>query len=149
MADEHLKALTMYALSNETPSENYLPEPSLKRKWDEINTVESTQITYDPTGYWQIGNSIVHKIFIGGKENYSVDGFIVPRLPIGETGRIELKASLTGILKRNSELRRQTNALSTLKCASICQLLVMAKVCGLWEKAERISSWYSSRRKSV
>ena len=150
--DEHLKALTMLALSKETPSENYLPvvsDETLQHKWDDVFTVQADQVSYDPTGVWQIADSIVHRLHVDGKEKYAVDGFIIPKLAIGEHGRMELKASLTQILKRQSGLRSQTNALSTLKAASIGQLLVMAKCCGIWDKALRLSSWYTSKRKSI
>ena len=147
--EEHLKALTMLALSHETPSENYLPvegDDASARQWDDVYTIESNSIAYDPTGVWQIADSIVHRVYVDGKEKYAVDGFIIPRLAIGENGRIELKASLTQILKGKSCLRHQTNALSTLKGASIGQLLAMAKCCGIWDKVERISNWYSSKQ---
>jgi hypothetical protein len=128
---------------------------SSKRKFDEVIYLDDYQNQFeDENDYeqsqgesWLIGDKIIQKIpLIDGREGYTVDGYIAPRLPIGETGRTELKAALAAILPRNSELRKQTNKFAALKSASVDQLLALAVALGVWDKAEGISSWYTSTR---
>ena len=74
-----------------------------------------------------------------GQETYSVDGQDVPRLQLGESGRAQLKSSISLVLKRRPELRKQCNSIQKVKNASIIQLLAMARICGIWDQAVKIS----------
>jgi hypothetical protein len=74
-----------------------------------------------------------------GQETYSVDGQDVPRLQLGESGRAQLKSSISSVLKRRPELRKQCNSIQKVKNASIIQLLAMARICGIWDQAVKIS----------
>lgn len=155
IAEDHLKHLTMLALAHETPKETPSRNAtlsSLKRKFQASEVTDDTETEHfyaENNDVLSIADSKVRRIEIEGKESFSIDGVVVPRLQIGESGRVELKASLTTLLKLRPDLRKQTNRISKLKCASINQLLTMAMVCGIWEKAVKISETYVSRRKSV
>lgn len=155
ITEDHLKHLTMLALSHETPKETPRRNgtlTSLKRKFHATEATDETETELNQSENSEILNiadSKVRRIEVEGKESFSIDGVVVPRLQIGESGRVELKASLTSLLKNRPDLRKQTNRISKLKCASINQLLTMAMVCGIWEKAVKISHSYVSRRKSV
>jgi len=128
-------------------------QASSKRKFDEVIYLDDYQNQFDEeTEYeelggesWVVGDKTIRRIhLIDGKEGYTVDGYIAPRLHIGETGRTELKAALAAILPRNSELRKQTNKFAILKSASVDQLLALAVALGVWDQAEGISSFYAS-----
>lgn len=75
----------------------------------------------------------------GGMEAYVVDGEDVPRLQLGESGRAQLKSSISSVLKMKPELRKQCNSIQKVKNASIIQLLAMARICGIWDQAVKIS----------
>jgi hypothetical protein len=96
---------------------------------------------------WIISGKSVRQIrLVDGRETYTVDGCVIPRIPIGEAGRHELKATLAGSLPRGSAARKEANRFALLKSASVDQLLVMAMSLGLWDKAERISAWHREQR---
>ena len=80
-----------------------------------------------------------------GPDVYAVDGQQVPRLQLGESGRAQLKAAISGVLKRRPDLRKQCNAIQKVKNASIGQLLAMARICGIWEQAVKISESFLRR----
>ena len=80
-----------------------------------------------------------------GPDVYAVDGQQVPRLQLGESGRAQLKAAISSVLKRRPDLRKQCNAIQKVKNASIVQLLAMARICGIWDQAVRISESFLRR----
>lgn len=82
------------------------------------------------------------KVERSGNDNYSIDGQEVPRLQLGESGRAQLKSSISSVLKRRPELRKQCNSIEKVKNASIMQLLAMARICGIWDQAVKISEGF-------
>ena len=154
MMGDHLKALTILALSKNLTFFNDTPiatSRSVKRKLEEIADAEE-EPEYTPSRPFNVLNICGQEVKISesaGKVAYLIDGWLVPKLQIGEAGRVELKATLTMLLKCRPDLRKETNRICTLKRASICQLLAIAKLCGLWDKVVKISDWYLSRRGSV
>ena len=82
------------------------------------------------------------KVEKSGNDNYSIDGQEVPRLQLGESGRAQLKSSISSVLKRRPELRKQCNSIEKVKNASIMQLLAMARICGIWDQAVKISEGF-------
>ena len=85
------------------------------------------------------GDLKARKVERSGNDNYSIDGQEVPRLQLGESGRAQLKSSISSVLKRRPELRKQCNSIEKVKNASIMQLLAMARICGIWDQAVKIS----------
>ena len=77
-----------------------------------------------------------------GPDNYQVDGQEVPRLQLGESGRAQLKSSISSVLKRRPDLRSVCNSIEKVKNASITQLLTMARICGIWNEAVKISEGF-------
>lgn len=61
------------------------------------------------------------------------------RVPLGEKGRMELKAAIRAALKDKPELRERVNKVAKLRCATIPQLLRIAAICDLWFMALNIS----------
>jgi hypothetical protein len=55
------------------------------------------------------------KVEKSGNDNYSIDGQAVPRLQLGESGRAQLKSSISSVLKRRPELRKQCNSIEKVK----------------------------------
>jgi hypothetical protein len=168
--EEHVKLLSSMALSQETPKETLL-STSAKSQWVPVRTskpnvrsarhsiikaqyplepgmLSKVEPTWTGDTMYVRDHKVTRKLDTDGKEIYFIDDAAVPRLRIGEVGRIELKASLTNLFKVRPELRKETNRISRLKCASINQLLTMAYLCGLWEKAVHISEWYMSNFKT-
>uniref|UniRef100_A0A0G4HNL1 Uncharacterized protein n=1 Tax=Chromera velia CCMP2878 TaxID=1169474 RepID=A0A0G4HNL1_9ALVE len=61
------------------------------------------------------------------------------KLPLGETGRCELKMLIGEKCRRNSNIQAKIQSIAKLKCATNEQLILMANICGLWETAVAIS----------
>uniref|UniRef100_A0A0G4HZC3 Uncharacterized protein n=1 Tax=Chromera velia CCMP2878 TaxID=1169474 RepID=A0A0G4HZC3_9ALVE len=68
------------------------------------------------------------------------------KLPLGETGRCQLKTLIGERMKNDAEIRLQVQAIAKLKCATIPQLLLMANICGLWEIAVTISDKFERQK---
>jgi hypothetical protein len=66
----------------------------------------------------------------------------LPRLHLGETGRMKLKSRISMLIKDDQELRSKVLAISKVKLASIGQLLQMAFICGIWDEAVRIGDQF-------
>jgi hypothetical protein len=69
----------------------------------------------------------------------------IPKLQLGETGRSQLKSAISAVLKKKPELRKTCNSIQKVKNASISQLLTMARICGIWDQAVRISETFTRR----
>jgi hypothetical protein len=105
-------------------------EPAIKkRKLEDMqNTIEDGK-----------EHVITRKVERNGLDTYAIDGQTVPRLQLGESGRAQLKSSISSVLKHKPELRKQCNSIEKVKNASIMQLLAMARICGIWDQAVKIS----------
>lgn len=109
--------------------------PALKRKFSCIDG--EADVVSEPLKMRRIERQ--------GPDVYAVDGQQVPRLQLGESGRAQLKAAISAVLKRRPDLRKQCNAIQKVKNASIVQLLAMARICGIWDQAVRISESFLRR----
>eukprot|EP01055_Gregarina_sp_Pseudo9_P003755 Gregarina_sp_Pseudo_9__3754@NODE_38_length_5294_cov_16_753758_g35_i0_p3_GENE_NODE_38_length_5294_cov_16_753758_g35_i0NODE_38_length_5294_cov_16_753758_g35_i0_p3_ORF_typecomplete_len379_score102_91HYLS1_C/PF15311_6/0_17HYLS1_C/PF15311_6/7_9e03_NODE_38_length_5294_cov_16_753758_g35_i01891325 len=68
------------------------------------------------------------------------------KVPLGEKGRMELKAAIRAAMKDRPELREKVNTVAKLRCATIPQLLKIAHICDLWELALEISRRFVETR---
>ena len=132
----HEEPQTMSGMS--TNSDDEMPDyhhhiANIKRKFSEGEPVSDSL------------PSKMRRIERQGPDVYSVDGQQVPRLQLGESGRAQLKAAISTVLKRRPDLRKQCNAIQKVKNASIVQLLAMARICGIWDQAVRISESFLKR----
>lgn len=69
-----------------------------------------------------------------------------PRLHLGETGRSRLKSLISNLTKVNPELRERVAEIGKVKLASIPQLLMMARTCGVWDEVLQIAESFPSRK---
>jgi hypothetical protein len=69
-----------------------------------------------------------------------VDGVAVPKLNLGEAGRAELKSLISKRQREQRDLKTVCDKIAKVKSASIVELLTIARICGLWEEAERIAA---------
>jgi len=76
------------------------------------------------------------------KSQSSVAPRELPRLHLGESGRMKLKSRISMLIKDDPELRAKVLAISKVKLASIGQLLQMAYICGIWDEAVRIGDHF-------
>jgi hypothetical protein len=74
------------------------------------------------------------------KKEFIIDGVAVPKLNLGESGRAELKSLISRKQKERPDLKQTCDKIAKVKSASIVELLTIARICGLWEEAERIAS---------
>ena len=75
-----------------------------------------------------------------GTREFVVDGVTVPKLNLGEAGRAELKSLISKRQKERRDLKEVCDRIAKVKAASIVELLTIARICGLWEEAERIAA---------
>lgn len=68
------------------------------------------------------------------------------KVPLGEKGRMELKAAIRAAMKERPELREKVNGIAKLRCATIPQLLRIAHICDLWDMALEISRRFVETR---
>jgi hypothetical protein len=131
---------TMSGMSTHSEDEGEHPHvagfgPALKRKFSCIDG--EADVVNEPLKMRRIERQ--------GPDVYAVDGQQVPRLQLGESGRAQLKAAISAVLKRRPDLRKQCNAIQKVKNASIVQLLAMARICCIWDQAVRISESFLRR----
>jgi hypothetical protein len=74
------------------------------------------------------------------RREFLVDGVAVPKLNLGEAGRAELKSLISKKQKEQRDLKAVCDRIAKVKSASIVELLTIARICGLWEEAERIAA---------
>lgn len=80
------------------------------------------------------------------RQREAVADDVSPVLKLGDEGRAKLKAALSEQVRRNPELKARVDEIGKIRLASIQQLLMMAKVCDLWEYVEMLSLEHRLRR---
>eukprot|EP01054_Gregarina_sp_Poly1_P004706 Gregarina_sp_Poly_1__4705@NODE_2512_length_2044_cov_129_457764_g1596_i0_p1_GENE_NODE_2512_length_2044_cov_129_457764_g1596_i0NODE_2512_length_2044_cov_129_457764_g1596_i0_p1_ORF_typecomplete_len529_score71_31HYLS1_C/PF15311_6/3e03HYLS1_C/PF15311_6/0_25Pollen_allerg_1/PF01357_21/3_1e02Pollen_allerg_1/PF01357_21/3_9_NODE_2512_length_2044_cov_129_457764_g1596_i02561842 len=132
---EHNMAVSPSLLKCETPSASPRMDDAHTKIPDlhivEINTAQFTAM---------------RRLRAGQLEASATTADLFHKVPLGEKGRMELKAAIRAAMKDRPELRERVNTIAKLRCATIPQLLKIAHICDLWDLALEISRRFVETR---